>query len=125
MEYNNAVARSHLRTYLNILGFGRNGNRKYGVSSDKPDVWPDSVSFEDFKGPNYATIKDVNVILESIFQQFNLDIHEHVSISASVSAEEGTSNKENRSSKKGELLHLMTQRWKKMKFLMKMKLLMM
>ena len=49
---------SLLRTYLNILGFGKNGPKKYGESADKPVEWPDCLSFETFKGPNYATIKD-------------------------------------------------------------------
>ena len=84
--WNHVAARSHLRTYMNILGFRKNGEKNYGVSSDKPKEWPDSLSFETFKGPNYATISDANLILESIFQYNNLNIYEHVSPSASSSS---------------------------------------
>ena len=84
--WNHVAARSHLRTYMNILGFRKNGEKNYGVSSDKPKEWPDSLSFETFKGPNYATISDANLILESIFQYNNLNIYEHVLPSASSSS---------------------------------------
>ena len=50
----------------------------YGSSSHKPLCWPNTLSFEAFKGPNYATIKEANLILESILDELNdIDIHEH------------------------------------------------
>lgn len=56
------------------------------------------------KGPNYATIKDANIILESLFQRFNLDIDEHVSSSALATPESGntatTNSTKTKSSKK-------------------------
>ena len=66
------------RMYLNIIGFGENGYRVYDSSSQKPLCWPETLSFEAFKGPNYATIKEANLILESILDELNdIDIHEH------------------------------------------------
>ena len=59
------------------LALGKNGHRVYGSSSHKPLCWPDTLSFEAFKGPNYATIKEANLILESILDELNdIDIHE-------------------------------------------------
>ena len=50
---------------------GKNGHRMYGSSSHKPLCLPDTLSFEAFKGPNYATIKEANLILESILDELN------------------------------------------------------
>ena len=52
------------------------------------------------KGPNYATIKDANIVLESLFQRFNLDIDEHVSSSALATPESGNTATTNSTKKK-------------------------
>ena len=60
---------------MNIFGFGKSGDKTYGVASDKPDWWPDNMGFALFKGPNFAMIKEANQILEALFESNNLDIH--------------------------------------------------
>ena len=68
----------HDRKYhFKILGFGKQGTKTYGISRDKPDYWPDCLSWETFQHPSYTKGNDVNIILESIFRHFNIDISEH------------------------------------------------
>ena len=33
--------RDQLAIYLNLLGFGKGGSRKYNVAEDEPEGWPD------------------------------------------------------------------------------------
>ena len=88
---------------MNIFGFGKSGDKTYGVASDKPDWWPDNMGFALFKGPNFATIKDANQILEALFESNNLDIHEHFSASAltmDMAGKRTTSTNKKKTSKK-------------------------
>ena len=85
--------------YLNIIGFGENGHRVYDSSSQKPLCWPETLSFEAFKGSNYATIKEANLILESILELNDIYIHENYTNSANEIPEK-TNSKKKRSSKK-------------------------
>ena len=70
-------ARDQLQIYLNILGFGKGGSRKYRVEADEPEGWPDEISFVDFLHPSYAKLSAVNDIVESIlgFHGYDANIH--------------------------------------------------
>ena len=116
---------------MNIFGFGKSGDKTYGVASDKPDWWPDNMGFALFKGPNFATIKEANQILEALFESNNLDIHEHFSASAltmDMAGKRTTSTNKKKLQKKEELRLMMTPRKRTMiiikmvKFVMMMQL---
>ena len=55
--------------------FYNQGNNTYGVDKDKPEYWPDSLSWSSFQHPSYAKAQDCNIVLESIFKHLNLDIN--------------------------------------------------
>ena len=59
-------ARDQLLIYLNILGFGKGGSRKYRVREDEPEGWPDEHSFVEFDHPSYAKLSTINDIIESL-----------------------------------------------------------
>jgi hypothetical protein len=73
-------ARDQLQIYLNILGFGKGGSRKYRVEADEPEGWPDEISFVDFLHPSYAKLSAVNDIIESIFSFHGYDANTHPSL---------------------------------------------
>ena len=73
-------ARDQLNIYLNILGFGKGGSRKYKVPTDEPEGWPDEHSFVNFEHPSYAKLNTVNDILESILSFHGSDANNHPSL---------------------------------------------
>ena len=70
-------ARDQLSIYLNILGFGKGGTKKFKVVSDEPDGWPDEQSFEAFEHPSYANMSTVNDIIESLLKYHGFDAKTH------------------------------------------------
>ena len=70
-------ARSQLSIYMNILGFGKGGAKKYKKAGDEPSGWPDEHSFVDFHHPSYAKIDTINDIIAGIldFHGFNVANH--------------------------------------------------
>ena len=70
-------ARMQLSTYLNILGFGKKGNKKFKEASDEPAGWPQEHSFETFPHPSYATLDVANDIIESIMRHHGFDAANH------------------------------------------------
>ena len=46
-------ARDQLSIYMNLLGFGKGGSKKYKKAADEPSGWPDQLSFTDFHHPSY------------------------------------------------------------------------
>ena len=73
-------ARDQLQIYLNILGFGKGGSRKYRVEADEPEGWPDEHSFVDFLHPLYAKLSVVNDIIESILRFHGYEANTHPSL---------------------------------------------
>ena len=73
-------ARDQLNIYLNILGFGKGGSRKYKVPADEPEGWPDEVSFINFEQPSYAKLNTVNTVIES-------NANDHTSLDVEVEEE--------------------------------------
>ena len=43
----------NLMTYMQVFGFGRSGNKNYKREEDKPEGWPDTVSFINVEHPSY------------------------------------------------------------------------
>ena len=70
-------ARTQLSTYLNILGFGKKGSRKFKEANDEPAGWPQEHSFETFAHPSYATLDVANDIIESIMNHHGFDAANH------------------------------------------------
>ena len=79
-HWNLERARDQLQIYLNILGFGKGGSRKYRVEADEPEGWPDEHSFVDFLHPSYAKLSVVNDIIESILNFHGYDANTHPSL---------------------------------------------
>ena len=70
-------ARDQLQTYLNILGFGKGGSRKFKNEEDEPEGWPDEHSFVDFQHPSYAKLETVNDIIASLLEFHGYDANHH------------------------------------------------
>lgn len=87
-------ARDQLQIYLNILGFGKGGSRKYRVEADEPGGWPDEHSFVDFLHPSYAKMDTIDSIIESLLQFHGYDANNHPSLEDDLEDEEpSVSNK--------------------------------
>ena len=71
------AAREQLGVYMNILGFGRGGCKKYKEPADEPEGWPDAHSFVTFEHPVYATLDTINEIIESILDFHGVDAYKH------------------------------------------------
>ena len=71
-----SVARDYLRTYFNILGFGKGQYLSYKHASNQPQGWPDTVAFETFE-PNMVNKLDANEIIESLLRYHNIDVKKH------------------------------------------------
>ena len=41
---------------------------RYNVKENEPAGWPDSISFEDFKGVSYAKVEEATQIIESLIR---------------------------------------------------------
>ena len=70
-------ARDQLSTYLNIIGFGKGGTKKFKEAADEPDGWPDEHSFETFEHPSYANMNVVNDVIESLLKHHGVDANTH------------------------------------------------
>ena len=70
-------ARDQLSIYLNILGFGKGGTRKFKEAADEPDSWPDEHAFESFEHPSYANMATINDVIESLLQYHGFDANTH------------------------------------------------
>ena len=70
-------ARDQLITYLNIVGFGKGGTKKFKEAADEPDGWPDQHSFETFEHPSYANMNAVNDVIESLLKHHGVDAYKH------------------------------------------------
>ena len=42
----------------------------YQVKENKPDGWPDSISFEDFKGVSFAKKEEATQIIEALIRYY-------------------------------------------------------
>ena len=71
------VARDQLSIFMNILGFGKGGTKKFKVAAHEPDGWPDEHSFEAFEHPSYANLNMVNDIIQSILDYHGFDAKSH------------------------------------------------
>ena len=52
---------------MKIFNLGRGMSLHYQVKENKPDGWPDSISFEDFKGVSFAKKEEATQIIEPLF----------------------------------------------------------
>jgi hypothetical protein len=76
-RWNIQAAREHLTIYLNILGFGKGGTRKYKEPTDEPDGWPDEHAFVTFEHPAYSKLDMANDIIESLLHHHGIDARSH------------------------------------------------
>ena len=70
-------ARGQLNLYLNILGFGKTGTKRFKDPTDEPNGWPEEHSFEAFGHPSHANVNVVNDVLESILCYHGYDAKTH------------------------------------------------
>ena len=73
-------ARKQLNMYLNILGFGKTGTKKFTEPADEPAGWPEEHSFETFGHPSYANINVINDVIESLLDYHGFDAKTHTFI---------------------------------------------
>ena len=62
------TARETLKKYMKIFNLGRGMPLHYQVKENKPDGWPDSISFEDFKGVSFAKKEEATQIIEAMIR---------------------------------------------------------
>ena len=98
-NYTSDEARATLKKFMNILGW-RNGGFSYKDKSHKPPGWPDALSYDDFLGPNSASIEEAMIILRSILLHHQYDPDEHVEVDADNNNGQGEKKKRKRKSKK-------------------------
>ena len=100
-NYTSDEARGTLKKFMNILGW-RNGGFSYKDKSHKPPGWPDALSYDDFLGPNSASIEEAMIILRSILLHHQYDPDEHVEVDADNNNGEGEKKKRKRKSKRAK-----------------------
>ena len=100
-NYTSDEARGTLKKFMNILGW-RNGGFSYKDKSHKPPGWPDALSYDDFVGPNSASIEEAMIILRSILLHHQYDPDEHVEVDADNNNGEGEKKKRKRKSKRAK-----------------------
>ena len=72
--WTSAAAKTNFLTYMQCLGFGRNGTGKtYKCKNDEPAGWPDSISFVEMEHPSYLGKDDIKTVIESLlrYRQIN------------------------------------------------------
>ena len=102
-NYTSDEARGTLKKFMNILGW-KNGGFSYKNKSHKPPGWPDALSYDDFLGPNSASIEEAMIILRSILLHHQYDPDEHVEVDAENNNGQGEKKKRKRKSKKAKAL---------------------
>ena len=100
-NYTSDEARGTLKKFMNILGW-KNGGFSYKDKSHKPPGWPDALSYDDFLGPNSASIEEAMIILRSILLHHQYDPDEHVEVDADNNNGEGEKKKRKRKSKRAK-----------------------
>ena len=88
------LARDTLTLYMNILGWKVGGN-SYTDKSNIPPGWPNSMDYNDFKGPSGAKTWEAKIIIRSllIHHGYDPDVH-HVPVT-----ENNNNNKKRRARK--------------------------
>ena len=59
-----------MKKYMKIFNLGRGMSLHYQVKENKPDGWPDSISFEDFKGVSFAKKEEATQIIEALIRYY-------------------------------------------------------
>ena len=67
-SWTKVTARETLKKYMKIFNLGRGMSLRYNVKENEPAGWPDSISFEDFKGVSYAKTEEATQIIESLIR---------------------------------------------------------
>ena len=62
------MARSYLRSCLNILGFSRSSFKRYGEVKHEPEGWPKEVPWVAFNSPFNSKISEVKTICRALFK---------------------------------------------------------
>ena len=76
-KWNHKTARDQLSVFMNVLGFGKGGDRKFKKAEDEPEGWPDEYSFTTFEHPGHASLEMANSIIESLLHHHGLDANTH------------------------------------------------
>lgn len=62
------TARSILKEYLKIFNLGKGMPLNYQIKENEPAGWPETLSFEDFRGVSYVNKEQATLIIESLIQ---------------------------------------------------------
>jgi len=71
------IARRVLQQYLQVEGFGKGSKKCFGREEDRPEHWPETVSWATFKGYSSANIETCNDIIQSFLRSRHLDPWEY------------------------------------------------
>ena len=75
--WSSTIARKVLKDYLAVEGFEKGSKKCYGRARDEPDSWPDTISWENFKGPSFAKLETCNEIIECLLQSRQIDVNSY------------------------------------------------
>ena len=67
-QFTSCIARSYLKSCLNILGFSRSSFMRYGEVKHEPVGWPKEVPWVTFNGPSATKISEVKTICRALFK---------------------------------------------------------
>ena len=75
--WNWSIAYQTLKSYFNVLGFKKGGNKHFGNPDDKPSSFPDSIAWESFKHPGSEKIDRINTVIHAILEFHGISADEH------------------------------------------------
>ena len=79
--WNKSKARDQVLLYLNLLDYGHGGKRSLLTTkhkkAEKPEFWPDSISFIKYDHPSSATMSENEDLIESILHFFDYKVETH------------------------------------------------
>ena len=92
------IAQENLQVYFNVMGFGRGSSKEFGKESSKPDWWPNSdtdakLQWTRYKHPTHTTFEHCNLLLNCIFDFYNIDKESHFVTAGSASGSASGSKK--------------------------------
>ena len=77
-DWNHKRAYEYLKRVMNVLGFYNGSKKNYGEEEHKPQAWPDTLSWTDFKHPCASSLDKMNTIIEAVLSYYGVDVNTHM-----------------------------------------------
>ena len=77
-DWNYKIAYEYLKRVMNVLGFCNGSKKNYGDQDHKPEAWPDTLSWTDFKHPCASSLDKMNTIIEAVLSYYGVDVNTHM-----------------------------------------------